>query len=438
MTKKTESSSANTLVYENILNNMRDGVITVNLNGDVITFNQAAGTILELAPESIINQKLAKLIFSDSRNDEFTDVILKAIYDSNVTHKTVAKYYVGNKLKYLQMSTSFLFLKDKAAKKYGVIVVFSDVTETFAMERLKEIFGKYIDPRIASRILEETKESEASMNVGQRQTMTVSFCDMQNFTGISDPLSPAWLVEMMNIFFDKMARPIHDFHGIIDKFIGDEIMSFWGAPFTEEKNHALMACKAALGQINSLVSLNLEFANYFSGKIVLPQILVNIGIATGEVIVGNIGSKQARNYTVMGNTISAASRLVGINKLYGTHILLGEHTQEMVKDEYELREIDTIYIYLNQTKPIKIYELLGEKGKLSASMKKANENYAQGLALYREQRWPEAREYFVRSLMERPTDKAATVLINRSDYFSIIPPEKNWNGANPYINSAQF
>lgn len=411
------------IIYENILHNVRDGVMSVDLDGQVLTYNPAAAAILNLLAEEVMGKNLAQILFSDPRNDDFSDVILKAVYDASTTHKAIVKYYHNEKLKYIQLSTTFLFTNEAEPKKYGIIVVFTDVSQNFVMERMKDLFGKYIDPRIASRLLESDKEQEVvSSSYGQKQVMTVSFCDMQNFTGISDPLSPTELVHLINIFFSKMSKPVHDYHGIIDKYIGDEIMSFWGQPFVEGEDHAILACNAALGQIRSLVSLNKELMGN------VPEIMVNIGIATGDLIVGNVGSDQSKNFTVMGSAVSVASRLVSINKLYGTHILITEKTANTVMDDFELRELDTVLAYIQQRVPIRIFELLAKKDKINDAIRRARDNYEQGLVLYRQKRWREARELLVRSLADRPFDKAAIVLMNRIDYYSLHPPDNEWNG----------
>lgn len=410
------------LLYENILDNMRDGVISVDLDGQVMTFNDAAGHILNTDNKDVINQNFARLFFMDPRNDEFSDIILESIYQSNVTQKAIVKYFHGEKVKYLQVSTTFLFTPQPEAVKYGVVIIFSDITANFAMDRMKELFGKYIDPRIANHLLEPDREIEAiNSRQGFKQIMTVSFCDMQNFTGISDSLSAPELVNLINAFFNKMCKPVHDYQGIIDKYIGDEIMSFWGHPFVQS-NHAVLACNAALGQIRSLVSLNRELA----GK--MPEILVNTGIATGELIAGNVGSEQSKNFTAMGTTVSIASRLVDINKIYGTHILLTEETAKMVRENFELREIDTILAYIHQKVPIRIFELLGKKDKVPEAFLKAREHYQEGLNLYRKQYWREAREMFVSSLANRPFDKAAVLLMSRMEHYTIYPPGKDWDG----------
>lgn len=410
------------LLYENILDNMRDGVISVDLDGLIMTFNDAAGHILSPPDNDIVNQNFSKLFFMDPRNDEFSDIILESIYKSNITQKAIVKYYHHEKVKYLQVSTTFLFTPPPESIKYGVVIIFSDVTANFAMDRMKELFGKYIDPRIATHLLEPDREIEMiNSRQGFKQIMTVSFCDMQNFTGISDSLSAPELVNLINAFFNKMCKPVHDYQGIIDKYIGDEIMSFWGHPFVQS-NHAELACNAALGQIRSLVSLNKELG----GK--LPEILINTGIATGELIAGNVGSEQSKNFTAMGTTVSVASRLVDFNKLYGTHILATEETVKMVKDNFEFREVDKILAYINQKTPIYIYELLGKKEKVATSLLKAREHYQEGLQLYRKQYWREAREMFVASLANRPYDKAAVVLMSRMEHYTLYPPGKDWDG----------
>jgi adenylate cyclase len=150
---------------------------------------------------------------------------------------------------------------------------------------------------------------------------------------------------------------------VIDKYIGDAIMSFWGPPFTDESEHAKLACRASLEQFVKLDELQAQLPDLLGFRKGLPKINVRIGLCTGELIVGNIGSNISKSYTVMGDTVNVASRLESANKQYGTHILMSEATYELVKDEFETREIDNI-IVVGKSEPVRIFELLAPSGKI--------------------------------------------------------------------------
>ena len=162
--------------------------------------------------------------------------------------------------------------------------------------------------------------------------MTILFCDMQGFTSFSEGMTPAALVTVLNRYLTVMSEPVRRNDGIIDKYIGDAIMAFWGQPFTAAEAQARLACLAALEQIAALAAFRAELPELIGIRRGMPKINVRIGIATGEVVVGNIGSEQTRNYTVIGDTVNIASRLEGGRKTYGTRILISEATQVLAAD----------------------------------------------------------------------------------------------------------
>ncbi|MGH8649027.1 MAG: adenylate/guanylate cyclase domain-containing protein, partial [Burkholderiales bacterium] len=190
-------------------------------------------------------------------------------------------------------------------------------------ERIKDTFGKYVDPRIVKGLL----ENRLSSTGGEKRVMTVFFSDLVGFTALGEQLTPDGVVRFLNQYFTLMSEPIHEYGGILDKFIGDAIMAYWGPPFTDEKQHAALACFSALDQTARLEQFRRMLPDLMGLRKGLPAVNLRMGIATGDVTVGTIGSESAKGFTVIGDTVNLASRLEGANKEYGTTILINEDTR---------------------------------------------------------------------------------------------------------------
>jgi len=189
-------------------------------------------------------------------------------------------------------------------------------------ERMRETFGKYVDPRIVEGLIDQPMLAAD----GQRRVMTVLFCDVKGFSGASEGMTPQGLVKVMNQYFSAMSAPIRDQGGVIDKYIGDAIMAYWGPPFTEDEDQARLASLAALDMLDGVVPLRAEFPELLGVRSLPISFDIRIGIATGEALVGSIGSELMMSYTVMGDTVNLASRLEGANKLYGGRVLVSAAT----------------------------------------------------------------------------------------------------------------
>lgn len=426
MADNEHSDIESTLIYKNVLQNMQDGVLAIGSDGKIITFNSAAANIFMIDEKDFAGEHFTKIFsefLQDPRNDDLNDAILSAIYESTTTHHKDVKYYFNGSCKSLLVSSTALLIDNKGSQiKIGMIIVISDITQRQRLEHLQNLFGRYIDPRIASRLLEY---SEDDLMKASRQVMTVSFCDMNNFTTLCETLSPAAMERLMNLFFTKMSRSVNKNDGVIDKFIGDSIMSFWGFPFTPDDKHGKGGCFTALDQLASLAELNKEIKT-------IPEcenltINISIGIATGELIVANVGSEEHKNFTVMGNIVNLASRLVGASKVYGSTILLSEEVIKAAGPEFIYREIDTV-IVKGKELHTHIYELLGTKDTLTPELIQFLECYARGLEAYRKRDWTQALEQLTQALVLIPTDKPSKVLIERVQTFATHPPSDTWNG----------
>jgi class 3 adenylate cyclase len=297
------------------------------------------------------------------------------------------------------------------------------VRELRSKARIRETFGRYVDPRIVEGLIEN---SDALAGTGDRRVMTVFFCDMKGFTGLSEGMTPAGMVRIVNRYLATMSEPIRRHRGIIDKYIGDAIMAFWGPPFTQAEEQAMLACMAGLEQLAALESYRAELPELMGIKRV-PLIDMRIGVATGEAIVGNIGSDVSMSYTVMGDAVNLASRLEGANKAYGTRFLVNARTAQMAGDVFEFREIDQILVDGKQ-EPEHVFEVAGRRGELSPAQRSLLEQFAAGLAAYRKREWAQATSAFTAALDSMPGDAPSKVFLARVKQLEAAPPPADWNG----------
>ena len=299
------------------------------------------------------------------------------------------------------------------------------IGELRAKERIKSTFGKYMDPRVVDRLL--LSDGQAGIATGEKRVMTVFFSDLEGFSGISESLTAAGLVNLINHYLTLASDPIVREKGVIDKYIGDAVMAFWGPPFYEEADHARRACVAALAQQDQLAELRRMLPDILGIRRNLPKMNVRIGLCTGELIVGSIGSNISKSFTVMGDTVNTASRLEGANKQFGTHVLIDGATHDMVRDSMETRELDYIGV-VGKSEPVRIYELLGERGKLEAPQLALRDVFECALAAYRRCDWDVADEQFREVISLDAEDKPARLYLDRVRRFRQIPPEPNWDG----------
>ena len=279
-------------------------------------------------------------------------------------------------------------------------------------ERIKSTFSQYVDPRIVKELL----DNQLTAAGGERRVMSVFFSDIEGFTHLCEQLTPDGVVRFLNQYFTLMSGPIRDNHGILDKFIGDGIMAYWGPPFTDDKEHARLACFSALEQLAQLETFNRMLPDLMGLRKGLPTVNIRMGIATGDVTVGSIGSEAFKGYTVMGDTVNVASRLEGANKEYGSRILISEDTWNLARDAVEVRELDYIRV-VGKREPVRVFELIGRKGQVDAATQELQGRFAQGLRHYRQSEWNQAEAAFEACLTLRPDDAPSKTLLARLRHF---------------------
>ncbi len=290
-------------------------------------------------------------------------------------------------------------------------------------ERIRETFGQYVDPRIVKSLL----ENRLAADRGQREVMTVFFSDLEGFTRMCEDLTPDAAVRFLNRYFAMMSEVIRGRQGIVDKYIGDSVMAFWGPPFTDAKGHAQLGCLAALDQMAKMDAFRASLPELFGIKHGLPDVQVRMGVASGEVTVGNIGSETSRGYTVIGDTVNLASRLEQANKFYGTRILVSEGTRKLAGEDFVFREIDSLRV-AGKLQPVRVYELLGIASESSEASRRAVEAYEAALARYRAEDWDAAEAAFRECLANAPGDRPSAVMLARIDAFRKVPPVAGWEG----------
>jgi adenylate cyclase len=291
-------------------------------------------------------------------------------------------------------------------------------------ERIRETFGRYIDPKVVQGLIDRP---EVAID-GQRRVMTIMFCDMSGFTAMSEGTTPRGLVKVMNHYFTVMSDPIRNNRGVIDKYIGDAIMSYWGPPFIEEDEQAELACLAALDMIDQVPALQKQLPDLLGIRAMPVPCDLRIGIATGEVLTGSIGSELMMSFTVMGDAVNLASRLEAVNKVYGTRILISQATAEALGSRLELREIDRLAV-VGQSAAQPMFEVMGKAGTLAKPQESLRAHYSEGLAAYRARRFDDARAAFNAVLESVPGDGPSRTMLARIAQFEASPPEADWDGA---------
>jgi class 3 adenylate cyclase len=293
-------------------------------------------------------------------------------------------------------------------------------------ERVRETFGKYIDPRVVEGLIDRPNLTAAE---GQRRVMTVLFCDMKGFTSLSEGMTPQGLVKVMNRYLSIMSEPIRSNRGIIDKYIGDGIMAYWGPPFVGEADHARLACLATKEMIGRIATLRQEIPEILGVRgTPMERCDLRIGVATGEALVGSIGSDVMMSYTVMGDVVNLASRLEGANKLYGTRNLVYARPITATGGAFEVREVDRIVV-AGHTHSEVVFEILGSKGELTPQQLSLRDSYLEGLTAYRERRWDDALRALNASLEALPGDGPSLALLQRVESLKANPPSQDWDGS---------
>jgi len=300
---------------------------------------------------------------------------------------------------------------------FALQMTYGFFVESRGKRQLTHLFGQYVPPELVN---EMSKKMEKINLDGEIREMTVLFSDVRGFTTISESLEPKELTTYINAFLTPITRVIHDNRGTIDKYMGDAVMAFWGAPLPDEQ-HALHALNAAIGIVERMKTLREEFSARQ-----WPEIYVGVGVSTGLMNVGNKGSEFRVDYTILGDAVNLGSRLEGLTKVYGVDIITSEYTKHAVP-EYEYRELDRVRVK-GKDKPVSIFEPLGLLENISKEQRKLLQQFHIGIKQYRAQNWDAAeREIFGLSQLE-PEREIYRIYLDRIMYFRENPPGDDWDG----------
>lgn len=300
---------------------------------------------------------------------------------------------------------------------YTFLTVYHYVSEERERKKIRGAFSYYVSSSVVSEMLKNPDKLKLG---GDKRDLSVLFSDIRGFTTISEGLSPEELVRLLNEYLTVMTNVVFKHDGTLDKYMGDAIMAIYGAPL-DQPDHPYRACRSALDMMKELKGLNEKWIR--EGKKPLD---IGIGINTGMMMVGNMGSEQRFDYTVMGDAVNLGSRLEGANKNYQTNILVSEFTYERVKDAFVCMELDSVQVK-GKSRPVKIYQLVGEE-EVPPVRKEAIDQFQKGLQLYKQQDWDAAVEVFHSAAISGGDFPSARLYIERCLDLKKNPPGPEWDG----------
>lgn len=309
---------------------------------------------------------------------------------------------------------------------YILITTYRYLTEEREKKKVKGAFSLYLSSDVIDQVLDDPSSLKLG---GERKELTVFFSDVRDFTSISESMTPEKLCELMNLYFTPMTKIVLDSKGVLDKFIGDAIMAFWGAPVSIA-NTADVACEASLKMLVELDRLRVDFP-----KMGLPAVDIGIGLNTGPMSVGNMGSEERFTYTVMGDNVNLGSRLEGLTKEYGVKILLSDRTFKTVsRTDFFFRDLDTIRVK-GKLEPVRVYELMRPdtlgSGK-DALLREFIGHFNEGRVRYLDRDWDAAMKSFTQCMMIRPDDKTCGIYFERIKELRTMNLDASWDGVKTF------
>lgn len=292
------------------------------------------------------------------------------------------------------------------------------LSEKRERQRTRSAFARYLSPRVMERVL---SDPDRHLRLGgQRHEATVLFSDIRGFTSISERLDPETLGRLLNRYMTPMTREVFGEEGTLDKYMGDAVMAFWGAPIPQS-DHALRACRAAMAMIGRLDGLNQGFEA--EG---LPRVAIGIGLSTGEMTIGNMGSDDFFAYTAIGDRVNLGARLEGQTKNYGVSIIVSEATYRAVEDQMACRELDLLRVK-GKKRPERIYELIGPWSRCQ-DRRLFIETFEAGLGAFRDRRFDEAQALFEEASALAGEDPCSLQYAAQCARFAMDPPPDDWDG----------
>lgn len=301
---------------------------------------------------------------------------------------------------------------------YVTLTVHRYLTEEKEKKKIRGAFQYYLSPAIVEEMLKNPEKLKLG---GEKKELTVLFSDIRGFTSFSEQMAPEDLVKFLNEYLSQMTEIVFKYDGLLDKYMGDALMAIWGAPI-EQPDHPLRACYTALDMVAELSIWREKWR--IQGR---PLLNIGVGINTGLMVVGNMGSEKRFDYTVMGDSVNLASRLEGLNKLYGTNIIVSEFTYFRVQEEILGRELDLVRVK-GKDQPVRVYELLARTSQATPEQRKLAQKFQAALAEYKNRQWARA-EFIWQSILEDfPEDEPTKLYLQRCQMLMKNPPPPDWDG----------
>ncbi len=331
-----------------------------------------------------------------------------ALYAIDVNFVFAKGYWILNVLPTLQATLTAV-----------AIIIYKFLTEGREKRQIRRAFQHYLNKTVVDMVIKDPSRLKLG---GERRECTVFFSDVRGFTTLSEKLAPEQLVHVLNTYLTPMTDLIFKYDGTLDKYIGDAIMAFFNAPI-DQSDHAIRACHVSVDMMIELGNLRKQWA----AEGMTHTIDIGIGLNSGPMVVGNMGTPNYFNYTAMGDTVNLGSRLEGINKEYGTNIIISQSTHELARNHIHVREMDLVKVK-GKNEPVHIYELLG-KGQATGVTKDLMDQWSRALTLYRGQKWDDAIKIFDMIRTQIKTgDGASETYIERCEMLRAEPPGADWNG----------
>lgn len=301
-----------------------------------------------------------------------------------------------------------------------VITVFKFMRTEQERSYIRSAFGHYLSSDVINNLLDDPDKLELG---GEQKYITAMFTDVKGFSTISEKLDPTDLVKLLNEYLTAMSDTVLDLRGTIDKYEGDAIICFFGAP-VEFEDHAHRACQSAVRMRKIEAELNKHF---LENDLSPGPLLTRIGINTGDMVVGNMGTIKKMDYTIMGSAVNLAARLEGVNKQYGTWLLISQSTYDAAGKDFTTRQMDRVRV-VGINEPVRLYELIDEKETTDSAMVEAVETFHLGQELFENKAWDKAEKHFQEVLKILPNDGPSGVFIERCKQYKEKAPPDTWDG----------
>ena len=401
---------------ENMLESMSNGIISLNDEGEINTFNRAAIKIFfQGRYHDNISVDYASMIKSVLETNTWIMASITKVIKTKKIDLSMDAELVVEDGRNVSLNLTIVPLINIQKVLIGSLLVFEDVTQE---KRLKTTMARYMTKEVADKLLEDGEDALG----GQLQEATVLFSDIRDFTSISEKNGPAETVELLNEYFTIMVDIIFKYKGILDKYIGDAIMAVFGAPFPADEDPDA-AVKSAVDTMIALEEFNKQ-----RNAIIKNPIKIGIGINTDSILSGNIGSQKRMDYTVIGDGVNLAARLESANKTYHTNILISEFTHKKLKRDYRCREIDLTRVK-GKNQPVGIYQVLDyHDAKSFPYIDDVIESFQKGLACYRRRDWQSGIANFNKAIKLNKHDTISYMFAERCQYYAEHPPPDDWDG----------